>query len=68
MSDWVDVAGWDPAIIESAGIAKRRQGNPGTKTKKRPIIDLPCAFDIETSHTPGREDAHLYHWQQDTSR
>lgn len=63
MSDWVDVAGWDPAIIESAGIAKRRQGNPGTKTKKRQIIDLPCAFDIETSHTPGREDAHLYHWQ-----
>lgn len=63
MSDWTTPAEWEPTAILQAGEAKRRVGNPGTKSKKRKIIDLPCAFDIETSHTPGRLDAHLYHWQ-----
>jgi hypothetical protein len=63
LSDWTTPAEWEPTAILQAGEAKRRVGNPGTKSKKRKIIDLPCAFDIETSHTPGRLDAHLYHWQ-----
>lgn len=63
MEDWTSPAAWDPAIITGAGEARRQVGNPGTKSKKRRILDLPAAFDIETSHTPGRQDAHLYHWQ-----
>lgn len=61
--EWVTPLEWDPGIIRTAQIAKRRQGNPGSKAKKLQILDIPAAFDIETSHTPGREDAHLYHWQ-----
>lgn len=63
MSDWTTPEAWDPTAILRAGVARRKVGNPGTKSRKRKIIDLPCAFDIETSHTPGRRDAHLYHWQ-----
>lgn len=61
--EWVTPLTWDPTIITSATGAKRKVGNPGTKTEKRTILNVICAFDIETSHTPGREDAHLYHWQ-----
>lgn len=63
MEDWTSPAAWDRAIITGAKEARRQVGNPGTKSKKRRILDLPAAFDIETSHTPGRLDAHLYHWQ-----
>lgn len=63
MSDWTTPAAWDPSVITGAGEAKRQVGNPGTRSKKRRILDVPAAFDIETSHTPGRTDAHLYHWQ-----
>lgn len=63
MSDWTTPDAWDPAIILAAGEARRQVGNPGTKSKKRRILDTLAAFDIETSHTPGRLDSHLYHWQ-----
>lgn len=63
MSDWTTPAAWDPAVLLEAGTARRRVGNPGSKTKKRQILDVLAAFDIETSPTPGRTDAHLYHWQ-----
>lgn len=42
--------------------AKRPQGNNSTKTIKR-ILDLICAFDIETSSVPGMEESVCYHWQ-----
>lgn len=61
--DWVTPITWDPAIITRASGAKRKVGNPGTKTEKRTLLNVICAFDIETSPTPGRKDAHLYHWQ-----
>lgn len=61
--DWATPATWDPSIITSAKGAPRKVGNPGTKTEKRVILNVLAAFDIETSHTPNREDAHLYHWQ-----
>ena len=62
--EWDTPATWDPAVITEADYAKCHVGNPG-KTRKRKIKNLLCAFDIETSHTPlpGREEAHLYHWQ-----
>lgn len=63
MPDWISPAEWDPSVITGAGEARRQVGNPGTKTKKRRILDVVAAFDIETSHTPDRTDAHLYHWQ-----
>lgn len=63
LDEWTTPAEWDPSIILDAGEARRRVGNPGTRSKKRRILDIPAAFDIETSHTPGRLDAHLYHWQ-----
>ena len=63
LSDWTSPAGWDPEILLKAKEAKRRVGNPGTRQKKRKILNVLSAFDIETSHTPGRLDAHLYHWQ-----
>lgn len=63
MSDWISPAAWDPAVLHKAGEAKRKVGNPGTRQRKRKILDVLAAFDIETSHTPGRQDAHLYHWQ-----
>lgn len=61
--EWTTPERWDPSIILRAKEARGKVGNPGTKSKKRQILDVPAAFDIETSHTPGREDAHLYHWQ-----
>ena len=61
--EWTTPERWDPSVILRAKEARGKVGNPGTKSKKRQILDVPAAFDIETSHTPGREDAHLYHWQ-----
>lgn len=52
MEAWTSPAAWDPAIITSAREARRQVGNPGTKSKKRRILDTLAAFDIETSHTP----------------
>jgi hypothetical protein len=63
LSDWTTPAAWDPSVILEADEAQRRVGNPGTKTHKRRLLDVLAAFDIETSPTPGRLDAHLYHWQ-----
>ena len=60
--EWITPDLWDPRTVTGAPYAKCKVGNPGKK-RKRKIRDLLCAFDIETSHTPGRTDAHLYHWQ-----
>lgn len=59
---WVYAGDVDLTFIKSIRPAKRREGNQGTK-KPKTYIDLLCAFDIETSPVPGREDAALYHWQ-----
>lgn len=60
--EWTSPDLWDPDTVTTAAYAKCHIGNPGKK-RKRKIRDLLCAFDIETSHVPGREDAMLYHWQ-----
>lgn len=60
--EWTSPDLWDPATVTGAAYAKCKVGNPGKKRKRR-IRDILCAFDIETSHVPGREDAMLYHWQ-----
>lgn len=60
--EWISPDLWDPATVTRAPYAKCKVGNPGKK-RKRKIRDVLCAFDIETSHVPGREDAMLYHWQ-----
>lgn len=62
MADWVMPSEWDPSTITKAPYAKCKTGNPGKKRKRR-IRDVLAAFDIETSHVEGREDACLYHWQ-----
>lgn len=60
--EWTSPDLWDPSTITKVPYAKCKVGNPGKKRKRR-IRNVLCAFDIETSHVPGREDAMLYHWQ-----
>lgn len=60
--EWTSPDLWDPSTVTAAEYAKCRIGNPGKK-RRRKIKNVLCAFDIETSHVPGREDAMLYHWQ-----
>lgn len=62
MQDWITPDQWDPATVKKAKYAKCNVGNPGKK-RSRKIKDVLCAFDIETSHVPDRQDACLYHWQ-----
>lgn len=61
---WCNCYSWDPVIVMNSPVAQKHVGNPGKK-RTRQTKDLICAFDIETSHTPipGREEAHMYHWQ-----
>lgn len=51
-----------PAGLLDVPEAKNPVGNNSTRTKKR-VLDLLCAFDIETSRVPGTEQAVCYHWQ-----
>lgn len=41
---------------------KRKQGNNSTKTRKE-ILDILCAWDIETSRVEGLEESVCYQWQ-----
>ena len=60
--EWTSPDLWDPSTVTAAEYAKCKIGNPGKK-RRRKIKNVLCAFDIETSHVPCREDAMLYHWQ-----
>ena len=59
---WVDWKQVFPAELLDVPEAKNPVGNNSTRTKKH-ILDLLCAFDIETSRVPGTEQAVCYHWQ-----
>lgn len=60
--DWIDWTQVFPAELLDVPEAKNPVGNNSTRTKKH-ILDLLCAFDIETSRVPGTEQAVCYHWQ-----
>ena len=59
--DWRD---FDTEWFAGLGPAKRPQGNPSGRNKRK-IWDCVCAFDIETSTVmvKGEPHAFLYHWQ-----
>lgn len=60
--NWIE---WDKVFVPrllDVPEAKNPQGNNSTSSKKR-ILDLICAFDIETSRVPGYEESVCYHWQ-----
>lgn len=59
--DWRD---FDTEWFAGLGPAKRPQGNPSGRNKRK-IWDCVCAFDIETSTVMIGADPHafLYHWQ-----
>ena len=61
MIDWRTSDSWDPSIIEKAARVRRPRSYPGER--QRDTVKLLCAFDIETSRVPGREESGLYHWQ-----
>ena len=46
--------------VKRAGVVKRRPGNPG-RTDANKLLDLTCAFDIETSPV-GNDQAAMYVW------
>ena len=50
------------SVVRSAPLITNRRGNPGTK-KRKSIIDLICAFDIEATRLPDIEQAIMYVWQ-----
>lgn len=62
MTKWIDWREVYAASLLDVPDAKNRVGNQGTKTKKR-ILDILCAWDIETSRVPGTEYAACYQWQ-----
>ena len=48
-------------IVKTSPRVQRKKGNPGKKD--RPVlVDLVCAFDIETSYLPDLEQSFLYVW------
>lgn len=49
-------------VIRNAPLISNRRGNPGTKKRKN-IIDLVCAFDIETTRLTDIEQSIMYVWQ-----
>lgn len=49
-------------VVATAQLITNRRGNPGTKDK-RSIIDLVCAFDIETTRLHEIEQSIMYVWQ-----
>ena len=59
--DWRE---FDTEWFAGLGPAKRPQGNPSGRNKRK-IWDCICAFDIETSTVmvKGEPHAFLYHWQ-----
>lgn len=59
--DWRE---FDTEWFAGLGPAKRPQGNPSGRNKRK-IWDCCCAFDIETSTVMVKGDPHafLYHWQ-----
>lgn len=50
------------SVIDSASRVQKLPGNPGRKN--RPVlIDMVCAFDIETTYLPDLEQSFMYVWQ-----
>ena len=49
-------------VVRGAPLITNRRGNPGTK-KRKSIINLICAFDIETTRLPDIEQSIMYVWQ-----
>ena len=50
------------ALLHDVPIAKLPVGNNGSR-KKRDVLDICAAFDIETTRLPEIEQAFTYHWQ-----
>ena len=62
MSEWIDWTEVFPPSLLDVPDAKNPVGNQSTKTRKE-ILDVLCAWDIETSRVPGTEYAVCYQWQ-----
>lgn len=59
--DWQHWTEADPAELLAVPYADRQQGNPGRGRVE--ILDVLCAFDIETARVRNTEQAACYHWQ-----
>lgn len=59
---WIDWRDCNPAEIVDVPIAARPVGNQGTKQKKN-ILDIVCAWDIETSRIADLDQSFCYQWQ-----
>lgn len=62
MLDTCTVETFDFKKFAAIKVAKKKKGNPGTKSKAR-YLDVVAAFDIETSNLPGTDHAFMYIWQ-----
>lgn len=60
--EWIDWRNVNPAEIVDVPYAPRPTGNQGTRSTKN-ILNIICAWDIETSTLPGTEQAFCYQWQ-----
>lgn len=59
---WINWTDCNPAALLDVPYAPRPRGNQGTKTVKN-VLDVICAWDIETSRVPGMEQSFCYQWQ-----
>lgn len=59
--DWQHWTEANPAELLDVPYADRQQGNPGRGRVE--ILDVLCAFDIETARVRDTEQAACYHWQ-----
>lgn len=50
------------SVIDNADRVIRSRGNPGRKNPPA-LIDMVCAFDIETTYLPDIEQSFMYVWQ-----
>ena len=61
-TEWIK---WDalylPPVLD-VPYAARPTGNPGGGGKRN-VLNLLCAFDVETSKLPNEDQSILYHWQ-----
>lgn len=59
----VKVSDFDPSVLGSYGVQKRKRGNQGSRSNKCKYLDAVCAFDIETTRLPDIEQSFMYIWQ-----
>lgn len=60
-----DIITWEQlpvSFLAKIPAQKRKRGNNGTRSG-RTFLDIVTAFDIETSHVPGTDEAGMYIWQ-----